>query len=120
MLVGEAGAGVGDGELDHAGGEQAGGDAELAEERVLHGFGGVVDEVAEGALRGLRGRRGRAGGWARGVRRTRMLLQAAGEESERVFDDGVEVGGAQARGGELGERGELVDERAHASRPKMR
>src|SRR5579863_2150786 len=31
-LVGEDGAGVGDGELDHAAGEQIGGDAEFAEE----------------------------------------------------------------------------------------
>ena len=53
-LVGEAGAGVGDGELDHAGGRaSAGGDVELAEEAVLHGFGGVVDEVGEGALEGF-------------------------------------------------------------------
>ena len=31
-LVGEAGAGVGDGELDHAAGEQRGGDAEFAQQ----------------------------------------------------------------------------------------
>ena len=41
------------------------------------------------------------------------VAEAAGEEGERVFDDGVDVGGAEARGGELGERGELVDEGAH-------
>ena len=52
-VVGEAGAGVGDGELDEAGGEDGGGEGELAEEGVLHGFGGVVDEVAEGALEGF-------------------------------------------------------------------
>ena len=38
------------------------------------------------------------------------VAEAAGEECERVFDDGVEVGGAGLRGGELGERGELVDQ----------
>ncbi len=111
-LVGEAGAGVGDGELDHAVVEQGGGDAELAEQARLHGFGGVVDEVAEGALEGFgvgedeREIGGEAADDA-------DVLQAAGEEGEGVFDDGVEIGGAGAGGGELGESGELVYEGAH-------
>ena len=112
-FVGEAGAGVGDGELDHAGGEQVGGDAEFAEEGLLHGFGGVVDEVAEGALHGFG-----VGEDEREVGREALdeadVLEAAGEEGERVLDDGIEVGGAGLRGGEFGERGELVDEGAHA------
>ncbi len=111
-LVGEAGAGVGDGELEEAGGEQAGGEGELAVERVLHGLGGVVDEVGERAAEGFG-----VGGDEREVGREGAadadVAEAAGEESERIFDDRVDVGGAQARGGELGERGELVDERAH-------
>ena len=40
----------------------------------------------------------------------RMFWSATGEEGERVFDDGVEVGGAGLGGGELGEGGELVYE----------
>ena len=92
-LVGEAGAGVGDGELDHAVFEQAGGDAELAEEALLHGFGGVVDEVAEGALEGFGvGQDEREVGAK--LADDADVLHAAGEEGERVFDDGVEVGGA--------------------------
>ena len=88
-------------------------DAKLAEEALLHGLGGVVDEVAEGALEGF--------GVGEDERKIGSELaddadglHAAGEEGERVFDDGVEVGGLGARGGKLGERGELVDERAHA------
>ena len=111
-LVGEAGAGVGDDELDHAGGERAGGDVELAEQAVLHGFGGVVDEVGEGALEGFGvGDDEREVGGE--VADDADVAEAAGEEGERVFDDGVEVGGAGAGGGKLGERGELVDQRAH-------
>jgi hypothetical protein len=85
---------------------------EFAKQRVLHGFGGVVDEVGDGALEGF--------GVGEDERKMRGELtvdadvaEAAGEECERVFDDGVEVGGARLRAGELGERGELVDERAH-------
>ena len=52
-FVGEAGTGVFDGELDEAGGQDGGGEGELAKEGVLHGFDGVVDEVAEGALHGF-------------------------------------------------------------------
>ena len=86
-FVGEAGAGVGDGELDHAAGEERGGDAELAEEGVLHGFGGVVDEVGEGALEGFgvcedEREVGREPGGEFDV------LHAAGEEGEGVFEDG--------------------------------
>src|SRR5260370_32062985 len=108
-LVGEAGAGVGDGELDHAVFEQEGAEAKLAEEALLHGLGGVVDEVAEGALEGLGvgEDEGQIGGEFAG---DVDVLQTAGEESERVLDDGVEVGRAGAGGGELGERSELVYE----------
>ncbi len=112
-LVGEAGAGVGDGEFDHAVFEKAGTDAQLAEEALLHGFGGVVDEVAEGALEGF--------GVGHDERKVGSHLaddadglHAAGEEGQRVFDDGVEVGRLGPRGRKFGERGELVDERAHA------
>ena len=52
-LVGEAGAGVSDGEFDHAVFKEVGADAKLAEEALLHGLGGVVDEVAKGTLEGL-------------------------------------------------------------------
>ena len=112
-LVGKAGAGVGDGEFDHAVFEEVSGDAELAEEALLHGLGGVVDEIAEGALEGF--------GVGHDERQIGCHLaddldglHAAGEEGQRIFDDGVEVGGPGPRGGELGEGGELVDERAHA------
>ena len=112
-FVGEAGAGVGDGEFDHAGVEQGGGDAELAEEARLHGLGGVVDEVAEGALEGFGVGEDERQVWAEAADDA-DVLQAAGEEGERVFDDGVEIGGAGMGGGKLGEGGELVYERAHA------
>ncbi len=46
-LVGKAGACVGDGELEHSVFEEIGADVEFAVEALLHGFGGVVDEVAE-------------------------------------------------------------------------
>ena len=85
---------------------------ELAEEGVLHGLGGVVDEVGEGALEGFGvGEDEREVG--REVLANADVAEAAGEEGEGVFDDGVEVGGAGACGGELGEGGELVDEGAH-------
>ena len=94
-------------------GSRRGGDAEFAQQALLHGFGGVVDEVAEGALHGFG-----VGEDERKVGREALdeadVLQAAGEEGERVLDDGVEVGGTRLRGGELGERGELVDQRPHA------
>ena len=111
-LVGEAGAGVGDAEFDHRGGKQAGGDVELAVERVLHGFGGVVDEVGERAAEsfGVGGDEREIG---REVATNANVAEAAGEESERVFNDGVDVGGTETRGGELGERGELVDKGSH-------
>ena len=42
-----------------------------------------------------------------------LYNKTSGEESERVLDDGVEVGGGGASGGELGERRELVYQRSH-------
>src|ERR1700679_1088298 len=53
-LVGEAGAGVGNGELDHAAFDKGGEDAKFAEEALLHSLGSIVDEVAEGALERFR------------------------------------------------------------------
>src|ERR1700761_2095648 len=52
-LVGETGAGVRYDEFDQPGVEQTGGDAQLAEEALLHGLGGVVDQVGERAFEGL-------------------------------------------------------------------
>src|SRR5580704_4151422 len=52
-VVGEARARVRDGELDHAGTEQARRNAQLTKQALLHGFGGVVDEVGERALEGF-------------------------------------------------------------------
>ena len=93
-LVGEAGAGVGDAELDHAGvGSRRVEMWSSRSRRVLHGFGGVVDEVGEGALEGFGvGEDEREVG--REVADDADVAEAAGEERERVFDDGVEVGGA--------------------------
>ena len=112
-LVGEAGAGVGDGEFDHAAGQQRGADAQFAQQALLHGFGGVVDQVAQGALHGF--------GVGEDERKAGIqpldqkdALKASGEERERVLNDGVQVGGMRLRGGELGQRGELVDQRPHA------
>ena len=80
---------------------------------MLHGFGGVVDQVRESALEGFGVGEDE---WQTGSKRSRtmrMVLETAGEEGEGVLDDGVEVGRARLRGGELGERGELVDEGPH-------
>ena len=85
---------------------------ELAEEAVLHGLGGVVDEVGEGALEGL-GVGEDEGEIGREALVDANVAETAGEEREGVFDDGVEVGGVRAGAGELGECGELVYERAH-------
>jgi len=116
-LVGEAGAGVCDDELDvsdraGAGGEEAGGDVELAEEAVLHGLGGIVDEVGESSFEGF-GVGEDEGQVGCEVAADADGAEAAGEECEGVFDDGVEVRGMGPGAGELGESGELVDERAH-------
>ncbi len=112
-LVGESAAGVGDGELDEAGVEQGGGDAKLAQEAALHGLDGVVDQVAEGALHGFGvGEHKRE--VAAETAQEADLLGSAGEDGQRVFDDGVEVRRPWRGGGELGERGELVDQAAHA------
>jgi len=87
-LVGDAGAGVGDGELDHTGGEQTRGEGQFAEQRVLHGLGGVVDQVGERAFeRFWVGQDEREIGGE--VAADADAAQPAGEERERVFDDGV-------------------------------
>ena len=85
---------------------------QLAEEGVLHGLGGVVDEIGERALEGFGiGEDERKAGREAGAYAD--AAQAAGKESECVVDDGIEIGGARLRGGELSERGELVNQRAH-------
>jgi hypothetical protein len=84
----------------------------LAEETFLHGLCGVVDEVGEGALEGFG-----IGEDERQIRGEVLtdadVTEAAGEEGERVFDDGVEIGGVGASGRKLGERGELVYKGSH-------
>ena len=77
-----------------------------------HGFDGVVDEVAEGALHGfgVGEDEGECGGQGAGEMDG---FSAAGEEGKGVFNEGVEVRGAGLGGGELGEGGELVYQLAH-------
>src|SRR6202000_1267294 len=105
--VGKAVTGVGEDQFGHAVVfVEAGLDGEDAEQAVLHGLGGVVDEVGEGALQGLGGDHdGGVGGGARrglgvdsagGERGVEALLDAdlvqpAVEEGYGVFDDPVEV-----------------------------
>ena len=111
-LVGEAGTSVRYAQLDHAGIEESRRDLEFAEKGFLHGFGGVVDEVGEGALE-----RFRIGEDQRKVRGKLAdhgdVRHASGEERHRVFYNGVQVRRMGSGTGELREGGELIDQRTH-------
>ena len=85
--------------------------AEHAEQAALHGLGSVVDQVCQGAADGLMIGENR--------RETRFkvaldgdALEAAGKQGKCFIGDPIHVAGTRLRRRKLGERGELVDQRA--------
>ena len=111
-LVGEAVAGVGDGDFDRRAifAERAV-HAEHAQQAALHGLGGIVDEVGQRAANGLRiGQHQRQAGLQIALHGD--AVEPAGEQRQRLLGHLVHVAGARLRRGKLRQRGELIDQRA--------
>ena len=77
----------------------------------LHGFGGVIDQIGDGALDGL-GIGHDGGQIVRQVSANANAFQTPAEKSERAFDELVEAGRLRAGGGEARQHGEFIDQAA--------
>ena len=111
VLGGDAGSGIGDGEFDGFGSGRGGGDEEAAQGAILHGFGGVVDEIDDDAL-DLVGIEAQGRKLGSEIKADVDVVEASGEDGESVVDDVVEIGRTRLGGGEARELGELIDESA--------
>src|SRR5271154_3040818 len=112
-FVGKSGARIGNSKFYHSVFKKTGSDAELAIKTLLHGFRCVVDEVAQSTFECLRVSHDKRK-VGRHLADDANGLHATSKESQRVFDDGVEVGWLGPSCWELGKCGELVHEGAHA------
>src|SRR6266576_3265033 len=110
QFLGHSVTGVGDSNLHGiATGDETGGDSDFAQQRALHGLGGIVHQVCQGALDGIRISH-HLGQIGREILVQTDAVEATVKRAQGAFDDGVDVGRMRLRCGEAGEGRKLIDQ----------